>query len=84
VEFRQDQLDLAGIPVDVADGENARHAGFETLGVDRDVFVILQLDAQSATVQQVAIPVAIGCLADFRRMAESDLLDPTRHFGSEK
>jgi len=45
VESGQDQLDLARIPVDVADGENARDAGFKSFGVDRNVFVILQLEA---------------------------------------
>jgi hypothetical protein len=61
MESGQDQLELAGIPVDVADGENARHAGFEGFGIDRNVFVVLQLEARSATVRQVDIPVAIRC-----------------------
>ena len=36
VEARQDELELARIPVDVADGEDAGHAGLERRGVDRD------------------------------------------------
>ena len=41
----QDQLELARIPVDVADGENARHAGLEVFGIYRDIFIVLQLEA---------------------------------------
>ena len=36
VEAGQDQLLLARIGVDVADREDARHAGLELLGVDRE------------------------------------------------
>src|ERR1700733_3206927 len=57
VKSGQDQLKLAGIPVDVADGENARHAGFEAFGIDRDVFLVLQLESQSATVRQAGVAV---------------------------
>ena len=43
VEAREDELELAGIGVDVADGENAGHAGLEFLRIDRDqVLVELQ------------------------------------------
>jgi hypothetical protein len=40
VEARQDQLQLAGVGVDVADREDTGHAGLELLGVDRnEVFI---------------------------------------------
>jgi hypothetical protein len=63
VESGQDEFELARIPVDVADGENAGNARFERLGVDRDVFIVLQIEARSATVRQVAIAVTIGVLS---------------------
>ena len=40
VEAREDQLQLARIGVDVADGEDAGHRGLELLGVDRDQVVV--------------------------------------------
>ena len=43
VEARQDQLELARIGVDVADGENAGNAGFELRRVDGDQ-ILVQVD----------------------------------------
>src|ERR1700760_204494 len=47
VEAAQDQLELARIGVDVADGEDAGDVGLERLGLDRDQ-VFLELDAPVA------------------------------------
>ena len=44
MEARQDQLQLAGIGVDVADGEDALDGGFELLGVHGDQ-VLMQVEA---------------------------------------
>src|ERR1700729_4076950 len=40
----EDQLELAGIGIDVADGENAGNAGFEFRSVDRDQ-ILIEIDA---------------------------------------
>ena len=48
VEAGQDQLQLAGVGVDVADGENARHVGLEFSVFDRDE-VFVRFRPQSAT-----------------------------------
>ena len=40
METRQDQLELARIGIDVADGENARNARFEFRRVDGDQILI--------------------------------------------
>src|SRR5487761_1102103 len=45
VKAGKDELELARIPVDVADGENARDIGLEARRVDRDELVVLQLDS---------------------------------------
>ena len=45
VESGKDELELARIPIDVADGEHARHAGFKTFRLDGDEFVVAELDA---------------------------------------
>src|ERR1700677_3361378 len=42
----QDQLQLAGIGIDVADGENARNARFEFRRVDRDQ-ILIEIDSPS-------------------------------------
>ena len=44
METRQDQLQLARIGVDVADGENARNARFELRRVDGDQ-ILMEIDA---------------------------------------
>jgi hypothetical protein len=44
VKARQDQLQLARIPVDVADRENSGHRSLEFLGVDRDQ-VLVEIEA---------------------------------------
>ena len=44
VESGQDQLQLAGIGVDVADRENAGHIGLERGGLDRHQ-IVLERDA---------------------------------------
>src|SRR5262249_11917382 len=41
----ENELELAGIPIDVADRENARHVRFERAGVDRDELAVFELDA---------------------------------------
>src|SRR5262245_62224454 len=45
VEARENELELAGVPIDVADREDARHVRFERAGVDRDQFAVFELDA---------------------------------------
>src|SRR5262245_46508853 len=45
VEAGEDELELARVPVDVADREDAGHVGLERRGVDRDQLAVLHLDA---------------------------------------
>src|SRR5689334_24507064 len=45
VEAREDELELARVPVDVADREDAGDIRFERAGVDRDELAVLELDA---------------------------------------
>src|ERR1700756_822454 len=45
VEARQDELELARIPVDVADRKNPGHARFERRGVDHDILAVLHFHA---------------------------------------
>src|SRR5215472_17085687 len=45
VETRQDELELARIPIDVADRKDPRHARFERRGVDENVLAVLHLHA---------------------------------------
>src|SRR6202011_4989718 len=48
VETRQYQLELAGIPIDIADGEDPGHARFECRRVDQDILPVLHLHAPVA------------------------------------
>jgi hypothetical protein len=45
VKAGKNELELAGIPIDVPDRENAGDTGFETCCFDRDQLVIVQLKA---------------------------------------
>src|SRR3974390_3735191 len=45
VEAGKNKLELAGIPIDVADRENAGDTGFEACRFDRDQLVVVQLKA---------------------------------------
>src|SRR6266550_414860 len=45
MEARQNELELSGIPVDVADCEDAGNIGLERSRFDRDQFPILHFDA---------------------------------------
>src|SRR5262245_55363619 len=45
VKARENELELARVPVDVADRENAGHVGLERAGVDRNELAVLHGDA---------------------------------------
>ena len=49
VEARKNELELARIPIDVADCENARNIGFEARSLDRDKLIVVQGIPQFAT-----------------------------------